>query len=137
MRGIYFCELQQQQTIATGGFLEHAWEAHSQGRKFLCSVPLSTPIPLLQLCREDGDWDNGGCGIELPRDGRDMTDVQGGDMMLSVIWEKAGMGFLEGTGADSSPEGIVSLGFVRVLVKMAVRELWVRMEGPVPVLMQR
>lgn len=66
-----------------------------------------------------------------------MTDVQGGDMMLSVIWEKAGMGFLEGTGADSSLKGIVSLGFVRVLVGMAVRELWVRMEGPVPALMQR
>lgn len=137
MRGIYFCELQQQQAIATGGFLEHAWEVHSQGRKFLCSIPLSTPIPLLQLCRGDGDWDNGGYGIELPRDGQDMTDVQGGDMMLSVIWEKAGMGFLEGTRADSSPEGIVSLGFVRVLVGMAVRELWVRMEGPVPALMQR
>lgn len=95
MRGIYFCQLQQQQAIATGGFLEHAWEAHSQGRKFLCSIPLSTPIPLLQLCRGDGDWDNGGCGIELPRDGQDMTDVQGGDMMLSVIWEKAGVSWKE------------------------------------------
>lgn len=58
MREIYFCEFQQQQTIATGGFLKHAWEVHSQGRKFLCSVPLSTPIPVLQLCRgwQWGQW---------------------------------------------------------------------------------
>lgn len=56
-------------------------------------------------------------------------------MMLPVIWEKSGMGFLEGTGADSSPEGIGSLGFARVLLGMAVRELWVRMEGLVPVLL--
>lgn len=64
-----------------------------------------------------------------------MTDMQGGDTMLPVIWEKSGMGFLEGTGADSSPEGIGSLGFARVLLGMAVRELWVRMEGLVPVLL--
>lgn len=30
-------------------------------------------------------------------------------MMLSVIWEGARMGFLEGTEAKTSPEGIVSL----------------------------
>lgn len=52
-------------------------------------------------------------------------------MMLSVIWKRAGMGFLEGTGANSSPEATASLGFTRVWLGMAVRGLWVRMEGPV------
>lgn len=41
------------------------------------------------------------------------------------------MGFLEGTGADSSPEGIASRGFARAWLGMALREMWVRMEGPV------
>lgn len=54
--------------------------------------------------------DGGGWGMELPGDRRKVADVQGGDVMLSVIWERAGMGFLEGTGADASPERIGSLG---------------------------
>lgn len=41
------------------------------------------------------------------------------------------MGFLEGTGANSSPEGIASRGFARAWLGMALREMWVRMEGPV------
>lgn len=56
-------------------------------------------------------------------------------MMVPIIWEKTGMGFLEGTGADGSPEGIASPGFARILMGMAVRELWVRMEGLVPVIL--
>lgn len=73
--------------------------------------------------------DGGGCGMELPRDRRDMADVQGGDVMLSVIWERAGMGFLEGTGTDASLEVVVSPGFAEVSVGRAVREPWARLEG--------
>lgn len=126
-RGVYFCELQQQQTIATGGFLEPAWGAHSQGRKFLRSVPLSAPIPL--LWPGGGDRGRGWCGMELPRDRRNAADAQGGDRMMSVIWEGVGIGFLEGTRADASPERIVFLGFARILVWRALRELWARLEG--------
>lgn len=73
--------------------------------------------------------DGGGCGMELPGDRGEMTDVQGGDVVMSVIWERAGMGFLEGTRASTSLERVVSLGFARVLVGRAVREPWARMEG--------
>lgn len=74
-------------------------------------------------------WGQWWLGMELPRDGRDMSDAQGGDMMLSVVWKRAGMGFLEGTGADSSPEGIASLGFARAWLGMAVRELGAGWKG--------
>lgn len=49
--------------------------------------------------------------------------------MLAVIWERVGMGFLEGTGADASPERIVSPSFAKVSVGRAVREPWARLEG--------
>lgn len=95
-----------------------------------------SPLPFLcSSCAEGMEIGTiAGCGLELPRDGGDMPDEQGGGMILSVIWEKTGMGFLEGTGADSCPEGIASRGFARVLLGMVgtVRELWVRMEGPIP-----
>lgn len=73
--------------------------------------------------------DGGGCGMELPGGRGEMTDVQGGDVVMSVIWERAGMGFLEGTRASTSLERVVSLGFARGLVGRAVRVPWARMEG--------
>jgi len=67
--------------------------------------------------------------MELPGDGGDVADERGGDVMLSVIQEVVGMGFLEGIGADASPERIVSPGFARVSVGRAAREPWARLEG--------
>lgn len=92
--GIYFCELQQQQTIATGGFLEPAQGAHSQGRKFPRAVPLS----LLPFLCSGGD--GGGCG-------RGETWVMCREMGSFLL---SGTGFREGTGADAAPVRIVLPG---------------------------